>query len=83
MSDDAWRNSYDEWKTASPYDYASPLDEARAEIRTLQDENDKLINALQECLDWFEDRQDADCDETGFIPNEEMKMAAMLKEILK
>lgn len=42
---------YDEWKLASPYDYASPLEEAQAEIRSLQVENEKLQNAADEIDD--------------------------------
>lgn len=48
MSNDDW--GYDEWKLANPYDHASPLEEANAEIRSLQDENDSLLNALDEML---------------------------------
>jgi hypothetical protein len=43
----------------------------------------KLREALAECEDYFENRSDADCDETGFIPNEEMKMMTMVQAALK
>jgi hypothetical protein len=76
-------NGYDEWKTRTPWDDMSPMDEARAVIEGLEKENDRLLGALDECLEWFEDRQDADCDQDGYIPNAEMKMAAMIREILE
>ena len=74
---------YDAWKLRSPYDDISPMDEAKDEIDRLEALLGKLEGALAECLDYFEDRQDADCDQDGFIPNEEMKMAQMVKEALK
>ncbi len=74
---------YDEWKLRSPYDDMSAADEARAEIEHQDELIRKLAGALGECLDYFEDRQDADCDQDGFIPNEEMKMAQMIGDVLK
>lgn len=32
--------------------------------------------------EYFDDRADADCDDTGFIPNEEMKMLTRIREFL-
>jgi hypothetical protein len=39
------------------------------------------IGDLSEAQEYFEQRQDADCDETGFIPNEEMRMASRLEVV--
>lgn len=32
----------------------------------------ELIEVLDECEDYFDNRSDADCDQDGFIPNKEM-----------
>lgn len=45
-------------------------------------ERDLLVGALLETLEYFEDRQDADCDQDGFIPNKEMRMASMIRTAL-
>lgn len=37
---------------------------------------------LEECLEYFESRADTDCDQDGFLPNEEMSMASRIKESL-
>ncbi|MGN7750601.1 hypothetical protein [Sinorhizobium sp. 22678] len=42
-----------------------------------------LIAALQECEDYFDNRADADCDQDGYIPNEEMKLLQVVREALK
>lgn len=41
-----------------------------------------LIGALQECEEYFDKRADADHDQDGFIPNEEMRLLTMVKEAL-
>jgi hypothetical protein len=43
-----------------------------AELEKRVAEQDEI---LAECLDYFENREDADCDERGYIANEEMRMA--------
>lgn len=42
-----------------------------------------LIEALQECEDYFDQRSDADCDQDGYIPNEEMKLLQVVREALR
>jgi hypothetical protein len=48
----------------------------KAEIDRLQ------IEALEECEVYLGERQDADCDDTGFIPNEEMKLLVTVRQAL-
>jgi len=43
---------------------------------------DALIGALQECEEYFDKRADADHDQDGFIPNEEMRLLTRVKEAL-
>lgn len=39
--------------------------------------------ALIECEDYFDNRADADCDQDGYIPNEEMKLLCVVRDALK
>jgi hypothetical protein len=41
-----------------------------------------VIEALVQASEYFEDRQDADGDSVGFIPNEEMKLNMLCAEAL-
>lgn len=41
-----------------------------------------LTAALVECEIYLETRADADCDQDGFIPNEEMRLLVEVKEVL-
>jgi len=43
----------------------------------------QLIEALEECYDYFDGRADADCDELGYIPNTEMRMSLLVQAALK
>jgi hypothetical protein len=36
-------------------------------------------SALNEATEYFADRADADCDQDGFIPNEEMKLYEVME----
>jgi hypothetical protein len=38
--------------------------------------------ALDACEDYFDKRQDADCDQDGFIPNEEMRLLSLVSKAL-
>ena len=49
---------YDEWKLRSPYDEMSPMDEARAEIETLQKDVDRLYSLLEDCANHLETTED-------------------------
>lgn len=42
-----------------------------------------LLEALQECEDYFDNRADADCDQDGYIPNKEMLLLQVVREALK
>ena len=42
-----------------------------------------IIEALVAASEYFDERQDADCDEVGFIPNEEMQLNMLCAEALK
>jgi hypothetical protein len=42
-----------------------------------------LLAALYECEAYFDNRADADCDQDGFIPNEEMKLLSEVREALR
>lgn len=41
-----------------------------------------LLSALMECEAYFDQRADADCDQDGFIPNEEMKLLAEVRNAI-
>lgn len=56
--------------------------ELLAEVRKLRAENEKLRAELAECEDYFDNRADADCDQDGYIPNEEMKRLTSVREAL-
>ncbi|MFQ6184410.1 hypothetical protein ACLMJV_20990 [Sinorhizobium meliloti] len=43
----------------------------------------KLREALQECEAYFDNRADADCDQDGYIPNEEMKLLTIVRDALR
>lgn len=60
------------------------LEQAEKAIAELQGKLDNHTDALEECLEWFRDRQDiGDLDETGQpTPNAEMKMGNMVEEAL-
>lgn len=49
---------------------------------TMEDLKQTLIAALTECEDYFDQRADADCDQDGFIPNEEMKLLQVVREAI-
>lgn len=55
------------------------IDDAKADIATLADENERLRAELNECAEYFDRFSDADHDQDGFVPNEEMKMLSMIK----
>lgn len=41
-----------------------------------------LLSALIECEDYFDGRADADCDQDGFIPNDEMRLLTAVREVI-
>ena len=46
-------------------------------------ERNDIVEALTQACEYFADRQDADCDEVGFIPNEEMKLLMLCEAALE
>jgi hypothetical protein len=38
--------------------------------------------ALEACEEYFDDRQDADCEDGRFVPNEEMRLLALVTKAL-
>lgn len=42
-----------------------------------------LREALDECEAYFDNRADADCDQDGYIPNEEMKLLTLVRNALR
>jgi hypothetical protein len=61
-------------------------DEANARlIAAAPEQNAALIearDALDACEDYFDKRQDADCRQDGFVPNEEMRLLVMIGRAL-
>lgn len=43
---------------------------------------EQLENLLSDLLDYFEQRADADCDQDGFVANEEMRIMMRIEEEL-
>jgi hypothetical protein len=41
-----------------------------------------LIDVLHECEDYFDNRADADWDQDGYIPNEEMKLLSAVRDAI-
>ena len=66
---------------SKPDDY--PLVENRDFIVRAVNAYDALVEALNEAREYFDGRADADCDQDGFIPNEEMKILAEIDAALK
>lgn len=52
------------------------------ELRAAYERIAELEALVSELDEYFDDRADADCDQDGFIPNEEMKMLTLIREIL-
>ncbi|MCX2699356.1 hypothetical protein [Ochrobactrum chromiisoli] len=57
--------------TGSPSPRAQALEEAA------------ILEALEECEAYFDDRSDADHDETGFVPNEEMRILVSVRAAIR
>lgn len=61
---------------------AAPVDTQPEELKAAYQRIAELEAVLGECQDYFEERADADCDQDGFIPNEEMRMLHSIDEVL-
>ena len=44
--------------------------------------NKRLMEAVDECREWFLERADADCDQDGQIPNAELRMVGLIDHII-
>ncbi len=54
----------------------------KAELAAAYERIKMLEAELLECREYFDQRADADCDQDGFIPNEEMRRVASIDECL-
>lgn len=59
------------------------MDMAVDELVKLRKQYEAAQTILTKCEDYFEVIADADCDQGGFIPNEEMRMLSEIREIIK
>lgn len=69
----------------SEYDYeerGDALHEANREIERVRKHLDAMEDLLLDLRDYFDQRADADCDQDGFIPNEEMSIMLRIDEVL-
>lgn len=41
-----------------------------------------VIEVLEDCKDYFDNRSDADCDQDGFVPNKEMDLLSKVQSAL-
>lgn len=51
---------------------------ARPALKALLDRLERYEGLLDELEDYFDQRQDADCDQDGYVPNEEMRMLQLI-----
>jgi hypothetical protein len=56
--------------------------EKEDELKAAYERIKELEFLLCDLDEYFGDRADADCDQDGFIPNEEMKMLTRIRELL-
>lgn len=42
-----------------------------------------LLEALEQCEEYFDNRADADCDQDGYIPNKEMQLLQVVRDALR
>lgn len=52
------------------------------ELKAAYERIKELEYLLSDLDDYFDGRADADCDQDGFIPNEEMKLLSRIRELL-
>jgi len=70
-------------KAAAQADYEARILSALTPAPDLASENERLMAALLECDEYFDNRADADCDQDGYIPNDEMKMLTVVRAALE
>lgn len=55
------------------------LMEANSLIEQLERKLEIMLEALDECEEYFDNKADADCDQDGFVPNAEMKLLSQVR----
>lgn len=81
-------------ETHSGFGDPSTIEVCAANVRARGDSSDEcihldkgryaeLIASLQECEEYFDNRADADHDETGFVPNKEMRLLSIVRAALE
>jgi len=55
--------------------------EREADLRAAYERIRELEYLLADLDEYFDNRADADCDQEGFIPNEEMKFLTRIREL--
>jgi hypothetical protein len=56
--------------------------EKEDELKAAYERIKELEYLLADLDEYFDGRADADCDQDGFIPNEEMKLLSQIRELL-
>ena len=68
------------WNDSSPW--FPTKGESQANARLIAASPD-LLEALQECEEYFDNRADADCDQDGYVPNKEMRLLQVVRDALR
>jgi predicted transposase YbfD/YdcC len=63
-------------------DYRVRLEDMAGELADAVRREEQLTNLLHEVLDYLDQRADCDCDQDGFVPNEEMRLMMHIEEVL-
>jgi hypothetical protein len=58
------------------------IDAKHEELAAAYERIKQLEGTLGECREYFDQRSDADCDQDGYIPNEEMKLLCEIDEVM-
>lgn len=61
--------------------YVASLNGRKALSNTIE-RYERMEQALRSCLEYFDQRADADCDQDGYIPNEEMRLQIEVQQAL-
>lgn len=56
--------------------------EKEEELKAAYERIKEIEFLLCDLDEYFDDRADADCDQDGFVPNEEMKLLTRIRELL-
>lgn len=60
-------------------DYRVRLEDMAGELCQAERRHEQLKNLLLEVLDYLDGRADCDCDQDGFVPNEEMRLLCRIE----